>query len=390
MHKSSAAFRVRLATLVAALVLGTALAACPAIAQPQESAPEELGLKSVWCPDCEVRIREVVALGDAEGPGILEDYVVEARLDSRGRYYVLESTSPRVQVYGPEGRHLATIGREGQGPGEFRNVSDIVVGEADSLYAFDLLNGTLSVFDPKHAFVRSARMRIPPNIHLESVGRGRFVIASWGRTPERIGFPLHRFGPEGRVEASFGSETEMFRPDQASRVMVAAADSGRVWVGEAHRYSLQLWDAFKGRKLRELRREVDWFPAGSPLLHLTVDEPPPARLQSFAYDGQGRVWTRVSVADPQWREAVEQAEDGRHVDITDPVRYEDSVIEILDSATGEPLSRFRLDRGLFFLDVREGLIAENVLDGGLVPRYKIYRLELVFSQEEETSNGGDR
>lgn len=372
----SSAFRVRLATVVVALVLGTALYARPATAQPAESARDALGLESVWCPDCEVRIREIVALGDAEGPGILEDYVVETRLDGRGRYYVLEAFATRIQVYGADGEHLASIGREGEGPGEFRNVSDIEVGDADSLYAFDLLNRTVSVFDPDHAFVRSDRLRITPNIYMESVGRGRFVIASWGRTPERIGFPLHRLGPEGRVEASFGPETQEFRPDQASRVMVAAADSGRVWVGEAHRYSLELWDAFEGRQLRELRREVEWFPTGSPLYRPSVDEPPPSRLVGLAYDGQGRVWTRISVADSRWREAVEEGRGG-YAEVTDSERYSDTIVEILDAVTGQPLARLRFDVGFSFLDVREGLIADNVLDGGLVPRYRIYRLELV-------------
>lgn len=370
------AFRVRLATLVVALVLGTALSARPANPQPAESAPDGLGLESVWCPDCEVRIREVAALGDAEGPGILEDYVVETRLDSRGRYYVLEFTSPRIQVYGPEGGHLATIGRDGEGPGEFRNVADIVVGEADSLYAFDLLNRTVSVFDPDHAFIRSDRLGIAPSIYMESVGRGRFVIAPRGPSLERRGSPLHRLGPEGRVEASFSSETEASRSDRVRRVMVAPADSGRVWVGEAHRYSLELWDAFEGRELRGLRREVDWFPTGSPRLQLTVDEPPPPRLVGLAYDGQGRVWTRISVADPRWREGVEEGRGG-YAEITDSERYSDMIVEILDAVTGEPLARLRFDVGFSFVDVREGLVGDNVLDGGLVPRYRIYRLELV-------------
>lgn len=373
------AFRLRLATILVALVLGATLSARPAIPQPAESAPDELGLESVWCPDCEVRIREIVALGDAEGPGILEDYVVETRLDSRGRYYVLEAFATRIQVYGADGEHLATIGREGEGPGEFRNVSDIVVGDADSLYAFDLLNRTVSVFDPDHAFVRSERLRITPNIYMESVGRGRFVIASWGRMPERMGFPLHRLGREGRVEASFGPETEESRSDQASRVMVAAADSGRVWFGEAHRYSLELWDAFEERKVRELRREVDWFPPGSPLYRPTVDEPPPPRLVELAYDGQGRVWTRIAVADPRWREGVEEGRGG-YAEVTDSERYSDMIVEILDAVSGEPLARLRFDVGFSLVDVREGLIGDFVLDGGLVPRYRIYRIQIVLQQ----------
>lgn len=380
------AFSVRLVTLIIALAIGTASSARPVIPQVAESAGSELGLKSVWCPDCKLHISEIAVLGDAEGPGILKGHVVEARRDSRGRYYLLEHISQSIPVFGPEGRHLTTIGREGQGPGEFRNVSDIVIGEGDTLYAFDQMNGTLSVFDPDYAFTRSARLQIRPTMFIEPVSRGRFIISSWVRTPERIGFPLHLVDPEGRVEASFGSERGEFRPGQVSPVNLAVADSGQVWAGHSHRYSVKLWHAFEGRKLRELRREVDWFPPGSPAEPLTADRPPPPRLTALGDDGRSRLWTKVSVADPQWREAVEMAGDGAHVEVTDPVQYNDTVIEVLDSTTGEALARFKFDRGFFFVDLREGLVGRNLLDEALVPRFKIYRLKLV-PQGEDNADG---
>lgn len=383
---SPSTFRVRLVILVIALAVGAAFPTRPVIPQVADSTADKLGLKSAWCPDCQLQISEVVVLGDAEGPGILKGQVVEVRRDSQGRYYLLEHFSQSIQVFGPEGRHLATIGREGQGPGEFRNVSDIVIGEADTLYAFDQINGTLSVFDPDHAFIRSARLEIRPSIYIESVGRGRFVISSWVRTAERIGFPLHRVDPEGRAEASFGSETGEFRPERVSPVKLAAADSGRVWAADSHRYSVDLWQAFGGDKLRELRREVDWFPPGSPTEPLTADRPPPPRLTALAVDGRGRLWTKVSVADPRWEEAVELAEDGRHINVTDSERYTDTVVEVLDSRTGTALARFKFERGFSFIDMQEGLVGDNLLDEALVPRYKIYRMELA-PQGEENADG---
>lgn len=376
----ASALRSVLRVRVVCVVLGAIsplMAVAPVLGQPTGLAETEFGLKSAWCPSCEVRITEVLVLGDEEGPGVLEDDVVRVRRDSRGRYYLMGSFSQSVQVFRPDGGYVATVGRKGQGPGEFRGIADMVVDEGDTLYAFDLMNGTLSVFDPDHEFVRTARLEIPPSVFVEAVGRGRFVFSSWVRTRDRIGYPLHLVNSEGRVEASFGSETGEFRPDLETMVRLASAGPGRVWAGVSHRYALELWDAFEGRKLRELRREVDWFPPGSPDERWTADTPPPPSLGFFAEDGRGWLWVPVSVADPRWRDAVEVAEDRVHLNVTDPVRYRDMVLEILDTESGEALASLRFDRGFGIVDAREGLIGSNVIDERLVSRYKIYRLELV-------------
>lgn len=53
-----------------------------------------------------------------------------------GTIFVRHSRPPFIAVFGPEGRHLRTIGREGQGPGEF-----------DTAFRHGLLSDTLWVID---------------------------------------------------------------------------------------------------------------------------------------------------------------------------------------------------------------------------------------------------
>jgi hypothetical protein len=48
-------------------------------------------------------------------------------VDRHGRIYVLDSGNARVQVFDQDGRFLRTIGRSGQGPGEFQSASSIAV-----------------------------------------------------------------------------------------------------------------------------------------------------------------------------------------------------------------------------------------------------------------------
>jgi sugar lactone lactonase YvrE len=40
-------------------------------------------------------------------------------MDKAGNIYILDAANSRIQKFGPDGNYLATIGRKGQGPGEF-------------------------------------------------------------------------------------------------------------------------------------------------------------------------------------------------------------------------------------------------------------------------------
>jgi len=55
--------------------------------------------------------------------GVISDAVA----DDQGNTYLLDAQLAEVQVYGPDGGHLRTLGREGDGPGEFRRPSDLLL-----------------------------------------------------------------------------------------------------------------------------------------------------------------------------------------------------------------------------------------------------------------------
>jgi len=59
---------------------------------------------------------------------LLFGLVVQLVKDETENIYLLDSQLSEIQVLSPSGDHLRTIGREGEGPGEFRNASDMYLG----------------------------------------------------------------------------------------------------------------------------------------------------------------------------------------------------------------------------------------------------------------------
>ncbi|MGK7311597.1 MAG: hypothetical protein ACN0LA_05105 [Candidatus Longimicrobiales bacterium M2_2A_002] len=64
--------------------------------------------------------------------------------DEAGSLYVLDRQGNRVLKYGRDGRHLATLGREGGGPGELSQPIALAVGPGDTVWVSDFSNGRIT------------------------------------------------------------------------------------------------------------------------------------------------------------------------------------------------------------------------------------------------------
>ncbi|HJP55537.1 MAG TPA: 6-bladed beta-propeller [Gemmatimonadales bacterium] len=76
-----------------------------------------------------------------------------AVIDPAGRLYVADQSPTEIKVFGRDGRLVRTIGRDGDGPGEFR--SPILGIHGTSLVVFDPRLARISLFDTSGRFLRS-------------------------------------------------------------------------------------------------------------------------------------------------------------------------------------------------------------------------------------------
>jgi hypothetical protein len=95
------------------------------------------------------------------GDGVSEDLlhaVVGAHRFADGRLVVASAGTPALRYFEADG-HLATsVGRQGDGPGEFRNLVLLRPLEGDSLLTFDATQQRATIFDASGAVARTFRM----------------------------------------------------------------------------------------------------------------------------------------------------------------------------------------------------------------------------------------
>jgi hypothetical protein len=87
-----------------------------------------------------------------------------------GRIAVAEPGAQEIRFFDSRGVWRRSVGRKGQGPGEFSDLRQLFLGPSDSLYAYEPGTGFVSVFDSEARYAR--------RIRLQPAGEGRFAILS--------------------------------------------------------------------------------------------------------------------------------------------------------------------------------------------------------------------
>ena len=327
------------------------------------------GDEPVACPGCRIRLERVAVLGADGGPGLtLQTQVVR---DGRGRYFAAPTYDPaRVAVYDPGGRFVRAFGRQGGGPGEFREIHGLAVAPGDSLYVVDR-GGRVGVVGPAQEPVRG--VTLPDRPHDLLVAPPHLVLAPSGLEV--------RSGPVQWTDAAGRPVRATAEPDPQLRLRTSAwelapAAGGAVWTaqmdGKGYRLALYGADARLRKEhvlapawLRELAPFTSWL-----RLRNQRVEVPPGRIADFAA-ADGRGWLVLLRENEEWAERARKtaARGGREagvvrLDAEDvKARYERRV-EVVDLATGRVVARARLPQLVGGFADAHHLFSHRETDGG--------------------------
>lgn len=169
--------------------------------------------------------RTTLSLGTNRGEGPeLFGMIGDVAFDRDGNVVVLDAVNYDVRVFDPEGSHLVSFGREGEGPMEFRSRPHTVTVLSDGR----LLVGTrsaINVFAPvADGYEYLDRVAVPSEHMCVSASERLFIARHHTRTNDRV---LHEVGMTGDTTLSFGHgylDEHWLVRNQLSDGMIACLD----------------------------------------------------------------------------------------------------------------------------------------------------------------------
>ncbi len=100
-------------------------------------------------------LEEDLSIGEAEGrKEYMFSEIGTITVDDGERIYVSDRKEIHIKVFDKDGVYLNTIGRKGQGPGEFESISGIQITHHPELMVFDMNIRRLSFFSLDGEFIR--------------------------------------------------------------------------------------------------------------------------------------------------------------------------------------------------------------------------------------------
>ena len=155
----------------------------------------------------------------------------DVAFDGRGNLYVVDGAAHHIVRIGPDGSLITTVGREGDGPGEFRLIFGVIVWPDGSFAVSELSRNGLQLFNADGRFERMLRWR-PQTGQLDlPSGMSRAIRA--GPNPGI----LYAQGTDASLGRMLGALAELVgtEPEEegADERMIEALDlTGEVMAGE--------------------------------------------------------------------------------------------------------------------------------------------------------------
>lgn len=151
--------------------------------------------------------------------------------DGSGNLYVVDSEAGHIVKIGPDGELLMTIGRPGEGPGEFGTLYDVIVWRDGTMAANDGGRDLLHLFDADGSLERTVRWSAATGSVAFDLGAQRTI-----RPGPRPGV-IYAQGVDTGVEQMFGAIAGLFgsedRDESVDEYMIEAISlSGDVVDGE--------------------------------------------------------------------------------------------------------------------------------------------------------------
>jgi len=267
-------------------------------------------------PQGALELQEELTIGLAEGA---EEYTfVRLRgiaVDERGDIFALDQRKPRVDVFSGDGSHIRSIGRRGQGPGEFQTPFYIALAPAGEIMVGGM--DRLSFFDRTGVFLRSQENTVQPLAFIKFLENGDAAGTRMVMEEQNPRYEVMLCGHDIKPKAALASSP---MPDPSGKfalfVSVVRWDISRgqeiVCASGEGDYRLSVFDT-EGRLIRTISKDHDPVPPSEfdidrqkkqhgiqPGEEVAIPRYLPPISWVYA-DGEGRTYVSTWQRDPETR-----------------------------------------------------------------------------------------
>lgn len=251
-------------------------------------------------------IREDLRIGSLDGPAETQFHLVRTTaVAPDGAIFVPLLGANEIRVFDSEGAHVATLGREGQGPGEFQGLSRVhVTGRGDTVVALDARLRRVTTMTRDGEVLSTATLPMPQEGLTGLISPAARIGDAWVVTAQ-VPYDWPEHGRHVNLESRLVLVPGEPDVGEALRRVEAAAGRGMVNAGggpgaearevgavlgyrRGRMYGMRMGEALTGQRALWDPTQ-SWAADGAGRLHVTGAEE--YRIDTF--DGEGRLLRRV-------------------------------------------------------------------------------------------------
>ncbi len=268
--------------------------------------------EGIWEKSPRIALEKIRAIGDieAESEEVAFYMPLDMALDAEGNLYVLDTGNHRIQKFSPDGAYLATLGRQGQGPGEFNFPGSLDIDEAGRLIVASPYGQKIQFLDMSGVETGSLTLQEVISEYFRALGTDLMVSAVRRQPPlpddeeqNKKPDPLLQFmDREGKVVKTFGKPRDYkhgFVNAKGNNVRFAIGGDGSICVTFRFQNRVDKYSA-DGEILWQAERDLN-YNARKPLTKGTIERNASGGIsmhspqfntcsEAVTVDESGRIW----------------------------------------------------------------------------------------------------
>ena len=243
-------------------------------------------------------LEEDLSIGREDDDNYVFYQVRNIDVDDQGNIYVLEGGNCRLQKFDLTGQYLQTIGKRGQGPGEFESPSRFFLDKENNIYISERRKRKIHMFNSKGEFVKSILLSNTTTSFSIAPDESIFGIANI-RTEEGSNRCIVKMEPKGKIIKNI-AQFAAIRPVQRK-----GSGNTVTTFGISHQYNPALYfsRAFNNKHLYAHSSEYSLFQVNlEGDLELIIKKEEPQHL--ISQKEKNKIYERFSDLEERWSKRV--------------------------------------------------------------------------------------